>query len=109
MCNPTNGTAGTAIGTIQVENSRVRVTEWRFKQRGANTGWHTHDFDYVVVPLFDGKLKITLENGEVITAELQNGVPYYKELGVSHDVVSDNDFECAFIEIELLEKPKSTA
>ena len=43
----------------------------------------------------------------MILAELKTGVPYYRELGVEHDVISDNDFDCAFIEVELLDAPKS--
>ena len=37
------------------ENERVIVTEWRFAP-GAETGWHRHAHDYVVVCLTDGKL-----------------------------------------------------
>lgn len=94
---------GTAIPTIQIENDRVRVTEWRFRQRGDNTGWHRHEFDYVVVPLFDGVLEIDLGNGEIVQAPMQSGVPYFREIGVEHDVINGNEFECAFVEIELLE------
>ena len=97
---------GTALPTITIENERVRVTEWRFKKRGDNTGWHRHAFDYVVIPLFDGVLEINLGNGERVKAQMQNGVPYYKEIGVEHDVINDNDYECAFVEVELLEPRK---
>lgn len=99
MCSST----GTATATVQIENDRVKVTEWRFAKRGDNTGWHRHGFDYVVVPLFDGTLEIDLGGGERVTAQMQNGVPYYRELGMEHDVINGNDFECAFVEIELLE------
>jgi quercetin dioxygenase-like cupin family protein len=103
MCSST----GTATATVQIENERARVTEWRFANRGDNTGWHRHDYDYVVVPLFDGRLEIDLGNGERVTAQMQNGIPYYRELGVEHDVINANDFECAFVEIELLEPKPS--
>lgn len=96
-------TSGTAIPSILIENERVRVTRWNFSGRGNNTGWHRHDYDYVVVPLFDGWLDIKLAGGETVLAEMRNGVPYYRELGVEHDVRNGNDFECAFVEIELLE------
>jgi len=52
--------------------------------------------------MFDGILEIDLPDGSRVKAELQNGVPYYREAGVEHDVINGNDFECAFIEIELL-------
>lgn len=99
---------GSAIPTVTIENDRVRVTEWRFKKKGDNTGWHRHGFDYVVVPLFDGVLNIDVGGGEHVQAQMQNGVPYFRELGVEHDVINGNDFECAFVEIELLE-PKEQA
>ncbi|WP_299683911.1 cupin domain-containing protein [uncultured Tateyamaria sp.] len=105
MCS----TAGTATPTIRIDNDRVRVTEWRFAKRGDNTGWHRHAYDYVVIPLFDGTLEIDLGNGERTTAQMQNGVPYYRTLGVEHDVINGNDFECAFVEVELLEDPKADA
>ena len=94
---------GTALPTLMIENDRVRVTEWRFKRRGDNTGWHRHAFDYVVIPLFDGVLEIDMGDGETVMAPMRNGVPYFRALGVEHDVINGNDFECAFVEVELLE------
>lgn len=95
-------TQGTAIGTVLIENDRTRVTEWRFPGRGANTGWHRHEYDYVVIPLFDGALDILNPDGSTTLAPMTNGVPYFRNLGVEHDVRSANDFECAFIEVEFL-------
>lgn len=100
MCSGTS--SGEAIGTVLIDNDKVRVTEWRFKKRGDKTGWHRHEFDYVVVPLFDGVLEIDVGSGEQVKAELRTGVPYYRDLGVEHDVINGNDFECAFIEVEVI-------
>jgi len=100
MCN--QDSEGTAIPTQFIGNDRARVTEWRFQSKGDNTGWHTHEYDYVVVPLFDGILEIDHPDGTRTSAELKNGVPYFRNLGVRHDVISGNDFECAFVEIEIL-------
>ncbi|QUS54771.1 cupin domain-containing protein [Pseudovibrio brasiliensis] len=99
MCSST----GSAKPTVLIENDRVRVTEWRFKQQGDNTGWHRHSYDYIVVPLFTGTLEIDLGDGEKMEAAMQNGIPYFRETGVEHDVINANTFECAFVEIELLE------
>ena len=44
-----------AVPTVQVDNDIVKVTEWRFAP-GAETGWHRHDYDYVVVPVTNGRL-----------------------------------------------------
>ncbi len=94
---------GTALATVRVENDRVKVTEWRFPAKGCNTGWHRHGFDYVVVPLFDGFLEIRTGDGQSTLAPMTNGLPYFRKAGVEHDVLNANDFDCAFIEIELLQ------
>ena len=94
---------GAAIPTVMIENERVKVTEWRFKNKGDNTGWHRHAFDYIVIPQFDGVLEIDTGSGERVQAQMKSGVPYFREIGVEHDVINANDFECAFVEVELLE------
>ena len=84
--------------TVQVDNERVKVTEWRFAP-GAETGWHRHAYDYVVVPMATGKLQ--LEHGkETHFADLAIGKSYYRPLGVEHDVINANDYEFVFVEIE---------
>ena len=88
-----------AKSTVFIDNDRTRVTEWRFAP-GASTGWHRHEFDYVVVPMLDGKLSLSTGENESQVAELSAGVPYFRLVGVEHDVTNVNDFEYAFIEIE---------
>jgi len=88
-----------AKSTVFIDNDRTRVTEWRFAP-GASTGWHRHEFDYVVVPLLDGKLQLSTGGDEVQVAELSAGVPYFRQVGVEHDVTNVNSFEYAFIEVE---------
>ena len=97
------GRPGSAVATVQIDNARTRVTEWRFPKRGDNTGWHRHEFDYVVVPLFDGVLEIREPDGQLRRVEMNHGQSYFRQRGVEHDVINGNDFECAFIEIEFLE------
>ena len=89
-----------AVPSVQVDNERVRVTEWRFAP-GAETGEHVHQMDYVVVPLGDGRLKIVSPAGEESFADLKLGVSYARKAGVHHNVINANDFEYAFVEIEL--------
>jgi len=92
--------ANSAKCTVYVSNERVIVNEWRFAP-GASTGWHRHEYDYVIVPIMDGKLRL-LEPGDVTRdAQLQLGMPYFRKAGVEHDVVNPNDGEFAFIEIEI--------
>ena len=89
-----------AIPTVQVDNDRVRVTEWRFAP-GAETGEHIHEFDYVVVPCGNGRLKLVSPRGEESFADLKHGVSYFRKAGVHHNVINANDYEYAFVEIEL--------
>jgi len=83
----------------QLENERVIVTEWRFAP-GAETGWHRHEHDYVVVPLTTGTLMLETPEGER-TADLKIGQSYSRPVGVEHNVINANAFDLAFIEIEL--------
>jgi quercetin dioxygenase-like cupin family protein len=88
-----------AVATVQVDNERVRVTEWRFAP-GAETGWHRHELDYVVVPMTTGQLRI--DNGtSQVTAELVLGQSYFRRAVVEHNVVNANPYELAFLEIEM--------
>lgn len=88
-----------AVASIQIENNRVIVTEWRFAP-GAETGWHRHAYDYIVVPQTTGQLRIEFADSEV-TSELVTGQSYNRSAGVEHNVVNPNDFEFVFVEIEL--------
>ena len=88
-----------AIPTIQADNTRTRVTEWRFPS-GAATGWHRHAMDYVVVPMTNGSLKLVDGDGNETVAELTTGQSYFREAGVEHDVININDHEFVFVEIE---------
>ena len=88
-----------AVPTLQIDNQRTRVTEWRFAP-GAETGWHRHEMDYVVVPMVSGQLKLQEPNGEERLADLTIGVPYFRGLGVEHNVINANDHEFVFVEIE---------
>jgi len=88
-----------AVPTTMIENDRVIITEWRFAP-GAQTGWHRHGHDYVVVPQTTGQLLLETPNGEV-RAELKTGIPYFRNEGVEHNVINANGFEFVFVEIEM--------
>ena len=88
-----------ATASRQIENDRAIVTEYRFAP-GAETGWHRHGYDYVVVPLTTGKLLLEEREGNR-EADLTAGVPYFRNAGVEHNVVNANDFEFVFVEIEI--------
>jgi quercetin dioxygenase-like cupin family protein len=98
MASEAHETRPRAVPTVQVENDRFVVTEWRFAP-GAHTGWHQHQHDYVIVPMTTGRLDQETPTGPV-SAELVAGRSYAREAGVEHDVINANNFEFAFIEIE---------
>ncbi len=82
-----------------IDNDHVRVLEWRFAP-GEATGHHRHERRYVVVPMSTGELLIRDADGERPNPMVK-GVPYYRDSGAEHNVVNANDFEFAFIEIEI--------
>lgn len=89
-----------AVPTVQIDNERARVVEWRFAP-GAATGWHTHGYDYVVVPMTTGRLLLEEPGGVSRHAHLIAGMSYTRPAGVEHDVINDNDAEFVFVEIEM--------
>jgi len=88
-----------AAATIQIDNERVRVTEWRFAP-DAETGWHRHEYDYVIVPQTSGSLLLESRDGTSLSA-LQSGKPYFRQSGVEHNVINATATEFVFIEVEL--------
>ncbi len=89
-----------ATSKLLIDNDRTRVTEWRFAP-GAATGFHRHEFDYVIMPRTTGKLKIVDAEGQESFSDLTDGTPYFRNAGVEHDVVNANDFEFVFVETEI--------
>ena len=89
-----------AESKMMIDNKRTRVTRWSFKS-GEETGQHIHEYDYVVVPMKDGELKIINLDGSVSISKLVKGVSYFKEKGMNHNVINNNDFSYSFIEIEI--------
>jgi quercetin dioxygenase-like cupin family protein len=93
-----------AVATVQEDNDRVRVTEFRFAP-GAETSPHVHQWDYVVVPQTDGELLIIAPDGGEQRAVLTQGVSYYRAAGVDHNVINAGDRELVFVEIEMKAHP----
>ena len=99
MSQPSETKRQSAVATVQVDNERVRVTEWRFAP-GAETGWHRHELDYVIVPATTGRLCLDNGTSEAI-AKLVLGQSYFRQAPVEHNVINANPYELAFVEIEL--------
>lgn len=91
-----------ATSVVHVNNARTRVTEWRFGP-GAETGAHVHEYDYVIVPIVPGRMRLDMADGTVNHADLELGRSYFREAGASHNVINESDGELAFVEVEFLE------
>ena len=92
-------TTAKAEPITHLDDDRFTVTEWRFAP-GAETGWHRHGMDYVVVPMTTGSLLLETPQGE-IKSPLTAGLSYTRLTGVEHNVINDNAYEFVFVEIEL--------
>jgi quercetin dioxygenase-like cupin family protein len=88
-----------AASRLLQENARVIVTEWRLPP-GAETGWHRHAHDYVVVCLTAGRLVAETAAGKVET-RLEFGQAYTRPAGTEHNIVNPGDAEFAFVEVEI--------
>jgi beta-alanine degradation protein BauB len=84
----------------QIENKRARVTRHKMAP-GASTGFHRHEYDYVIVPVTDGRMRV-VEGGRETLNELKAGVSYFRPAGVEHDVINGGDHELIFVEIEIV-------
>ena len=87
--------------TVLIDNEKVKVTEWYFAV-GDSTGAHTHEYDYVVVLMMDGELKIIDKDNKTTISKLTKGGPYFREKGVYHNVFNNNDYPYSFVEIEMI-------
>ncbi|MFI8372115.1 cupin domain-containing protein [Streptomyces sp. NPDC085466] len=90
----------TARANIQHEDDRTRLTRWDFEP-GESTGRHVHAYDYVVVPVTDGRTRVIGADGTVSETELRAGESYARPAGGEHEVVNAGTRPLAFVEIEL--------
>ena len=92
-----------ATPMVRLDDGRVVATEWQFTS-GAETGWHIHGHDYVIVPLTDGTLLLE-EPGDVTReASLKQHVPYARRAGVEHNVVNAGNGDLSFLEVEIIDR-----
>ena len=90
-----------ANANVLIDNDKVKVTEWSFEV-GDSTGHHIHEYNYIVVPMLDGELRIIDKDNNETISKLTKGVAYYREKGVEHNVLNNNYIPYSFIEIELI-------
>lgn len=85
--------------TILIDNDQCRLTLWSFEP-GQETGWHTHEMDYVVMPKSPGKVRLQHPDGSETTAEMSPDAPYFRPAGVNHNVINASDAPFSFLEME---------
>lgn len=97
----TDGGRSEAVADIMIDDGRVRVTKWGFDP-GAATGLHTHEFDYVVVPVTGGDFTVVGADGTRTSMTQMPGAAYARTVGVTHDVINAGAHPASFVEIEFL-------
>ena len=78
-----------AKANVLIDNDKVKVTEWS-------------EYNYIVVPMYDGELRIVDKDNNETISKLTKGGAYYREKGVEHNVLNNNNNPYSFIEIELI-------
>jgi quercetin dioxygenase-like cupin family protein len=86
--------------TVLIDDARVVVNRFDFAP-GDETGAHVHQMPYVIVPLTDGKVRVTDDAGAETYGEMQTGVPYSRPAGISHNVINALQTPLSFLEIEI--------
>ena len=91
----------TARATLDIDDTRVRVTTWTFAHAGDSTGPHLHEYDYIVIPVTGGTFTVTDVDGNTREMTQRPGSPYRGTAGTNHDVVSSTAIAAVFVEVEL--------
>jgi beta-alanine degradation protein BauB len=90
-----------ARATRVIDDERVRVTTLTFDAIGDATGWHVHEYDYVIVPVTGGTFQVTGPDGGRHELTQEAGSPYLGQAGTEHDVANGGAPSAIFVEIEL--------
>lgn len=83
-----------------VEDDRTRVTRFEF-QPNQETGWHEHEYDYVITAITDCDMKIENPDGVDTLVSVLAGDAYRRNAGVKHNVINNSKIPMSFVEIEL--------
>ena len=88
-----------AIHKILFEDDKTRITHWTMKP-GEQTGWHSHDYDYVVVRLSGGRLHLDYADGSEREVDYALGGTLTGSAPVEHNAISVGDEAIVSLEIE---------
>ena len=90
----------TCLSTLLVDDEKVRVTRFDFKP-GEETGWHVHEYDYVITAITDCFMILQHPDGTKNSLEVNAGSAYSRQAGIHHNVINNSKKKMSFIEIEL--------
>ena len=85
---------------VLIEDEKVRVTRFDFEP-DQETGWHKHDYDYVITAISDCNITIENSDGTQSTSQVFAGTAYRRDAGVRHNVINTSNERMRFVEIEL--------
>ncbi len=83
-----------------LDDAQVRVTRFDFGP-GDETGWHEHEFDYVITALTDCSMLLEEPGGTTREVLVESGTAYKRERGVRHNVINNGNGRMSFVEVEL--------
>ncbi len=86
--------------TQLVDDGRVRVTRLEFAP-GAETGWHRHGLDYVIVAVTECQMLIEMPDGTENRVLVPAGTAYRRDAGVEHNVANGGEGFMSFVEVEM--------
>ena len=89
-----------ATPTQLIDDARVRVTRFDFSPN-AETGWHRHEFDYVITAVTDCHMLLEEPGGTTRETVVKAGEAYRRDVGVELNVINNGSAPMAFIEVEL--------
>ena len=89
-----------ATATQVIDDARVRVTRFDFAP-GAETGWHTHGYDYVITTLTECQMELEHPDGTKTQNNVPAGTSYRRTEGIEHNVINGGDATMSFVEVEL--------
>ncbi len=93
------------MSEVLVFDERVRVTRFTFAPN-AETGWHRHGHDYVIVAITDCHMRLQDPGGALREVLVPAGDSYRRSSGVEHNVINGGAGAMIFVEVEMLEPAK---
>ena len=89
-----------ALASVMVDDARTRVTRFDFAP-SAETGWHEHEYDYVITAITDCHMELEEPGGETRRVSVAAGTAYRRDKGVRHNVINAGGHPMSFVEVEL--------